>query len=121
MAKRLVLAAVSDFLFSTKINEIARSLGLEVYFLRTTSEAFREFTVKPELLIVDLNNTRVDGITLITRLRRDARYTHLPILGYLSHVQVQLKQQAEKAGCSLVVPRSVFADKIKGFLSGGLV
>ena len=121
MGKRLILAAVSDFLFSTKINEVARTLGLEVYFLRSTSEAFREFTVKPELLIVDLNNTRVDGLALITRIRRDARYAHLPILGYLSHVQVQLRQQAEKAGCNLVVPRSVFADKLKGFLSGGLI
>ncbi|MDO8556385.1 MAG: hypothetical protein Q7R96_04410 [Nanoarchaeota archaeon] len=121
MGKRLVLAAVSDFLFSTRINEIARTLGLEVYFLRSTSEAFREFTVKPELLIIDLNNTRIDGIALTTRIRRDVRYAHLPIVGYLSHVQVQLKQQAEKAGCSLVLPRSVFADKLKGLLSGGLI
>jgi len=119
--KRLVLAAVSDFLFSTRINEAARELGMEVYFLRRQNEAFREFTVKPELMIVDLNNTMLDTIELITKMKRDPELSSVPILGYLSHVQLQLKQKAEQAGCSLVVPRTVFADKLKRFLEGGMI
>ncbi len=119
--KRLVLAAVSDFLFSTRINEVARELGMEVYFLRKQNEAFREFTVKPELMIIDLNNTMIDTMELITRMKRDRELSSIPILGYLSHVQLQLKQKAERAGCNLVVPRTVFADKLKRFLEGGLV
>ncbi|MEK6812806.1 MAG: hypothetical protein AABX86_01690 [Nanoarchaeota archaeon] len=119
--KRLILAAVSDFLFSTRIHEVARQIGMEVYFLRKANEVFKEFTVKPELIIVDLNNPAVDTLELITKTKRDPVLSSIPILGYLSHVQVQLKQKAEQAGCNLVVPLAVFAERLKRFLEGGLV
>ncbi|HLD12875.1 MAG TPA: hypothetical protein VJB87_04755 [Candidatus Nanoarchaeia archaeon] len=121
MPKKLILAAVADFHFSTKIHELARGLGKEVFFLRTPTEVFRPFTVTPELIIVDLNNTKVDALSLITRIKRDPKLSSIPMVGYLSHVQVQLKQQAEQAGCNRVVPRTHFAERMKSYLEGSFL
>ena len=118
--KRLVLVAASDFSVTSRINDVARKLGLDVYFLRRPSEVFRDFSVQPDMLIVDLNDRVIDVMDLIERVRKDSKFSSLPILGFLSHHQLVLKEKAEKAGCSLVVPRDLFAEKIKIFLESGL-
>lgn len=118
--KRLVLVAATDFSVSARINEVARKLDLDVYFLRKASEIFREFSVKPEMLIVDLNDRSIDGMDLVDRVRKYQGLNGISILGFLSHHQLVLKSKAEKLGCSLVVPRDVFMEKLQGFLESGL-
>ncbi|HXG65442.1 MAG TPA: hypothetical protein VNO70_10055, partial [Blastocatellia bacterium] len=44
----------------------------------------------------------------------------VPIIGFLSHVQVDLKRQAEMAGCDYVIPRSLFSQALPQIVSGDL-
>ena len=68
------------------------------------------------MLIVDLNCATVDPILLIARTKADPATKAIPIVGFVSHVQTELRQKAAAAGCDVVVPRSVFAQDLPAIL-----
>jgi len=74
-------------------------------------------TEKPALLIVDLNSTRCLPIETIGQIKDDADLRHIPVVGFLSHVQADLKVRATMAGCDRVLPRSVFASHLPKILA----
>jgi len=104
-----VLVAVDDLFFSSKITETAKHLGIPLLFARSQDEVIaRALTEKPALLIVDLNSTRCQPVETILQIKEDADLRHIPVVGFLSHVQADLKIKATMAGCDRVLPRSVF-------------
>ncbi len=105
-----VLVAVDDLFFANKISETARQLGIQLLFARSQDEVIaRALSEKPGLVIFDLNSSRCSPIETIGQLKEDADLRHIPIIGFLSHVQTDLKIKATMAGCDRVMPRSVFA------------
>lgn len=70
-------------------------------------EAARE--AKPGLIVVDLHNTKLDSAALATELKADDELKTIPLLGFFSHVQTDLQQNALAAGFDKVIPRSAFA------------
>jgi len=62
---------------------------------------------KPSLIIFDLNNANAKPLTLIPKLKTKLK-KGTSIIGFLSHVQGDLKQKAHEVGCDMVLPRSRF-------------
>ena len=115
---RTVLVAVDDLFFSTKISETAKQLGIPLLFARSQDEVIaRALTEKPALLIIDLNSTRCKPIATIGQIKDDADLRHIPVVGFLSHVQADLKVRATMAGCDRVLPRSVFTTHLPKILA----
>jgi CheY-like chemotaxis protein len=116
-----VLIAVDDMFFAAKILSAAQNVGRQVERVKSAEEV-RQAVANgvPALLIIDLNSTRMNAIELIAGLKSQPAFSAVPVLGFLSHVQVELKQQAEAAGCDRVLPRSAFAQKLTTNLSGDL-
>jgi len=116
---RTVIAAVDDMFFASKIKATAKALGILVSFPRTLaallSLAGEEL---PDLLIVDLHNSRLDPIELATQLKANETLKSVPLLGFFSHVNVDLQRQAIEAGYDEVVPRSLFARDLANILAG---
>ena len=116
--KQTVLVAVDDLFFSSKITETAKQLGISLLFARSQDEVIaRALTDKPALIIVDLNSTRCNPVETIGQIKDDADLRHIPIVGFLSHVQADLKVKATMAGCDRVMPRSVFTTYLPKILS----
>ncbi len=111
-----VVALVDDLFFQSKIVETARHAGVELK-LCTTSEAFLAEIARsaPSLAIVDLN-AHSNPLDAIERLR--ASGNHVPLIGYLSHVQTELAERAKSAGCREVIPRSKFTMNLATILAG---
>jgi len=113
MAK--VVALVDDLFFQAKLQETARGTGVE---LRTVGSGDALVAAaerdSPAMLIVDLN-ARHGAIEAIERLR--ARGNQLPVIAFLSHVQVDLAERARAAGCTQVLPRSKFTQNLAAILS----
>ena len=107
-----VLAAVSDLLFVSKITAAARQAGCTAQFFREPQALLKAVPGEPCLIVVDLNHATLDPVALITRLKQDSTAQSAPIVAFLSHVQVDLKREAEKAGADLVLPRSVFSQNL---------
>lgn len=101
-----VVALVDDLFFQSKLVETAKHLGVELRTCTTPDAMLAEIEKNPpRLIVVDLNarNNPLDAVE-----RASASAGQIPLLGFLSHVQVDLAQKARTAGCHDVMPRSKF-------------
>jgi CheY-like chemotaxis protein len=113
-----VLAVMSDLFFSVKINDAAKKLGMTAEFVKDKTLALEKAKSKPPLIILDLNCDAADPLDLIARVKADPETAGIAMIGFVSHVQVELKQKAQAAGCDTVVARSVFAQNLPAILEG---
>lgn len=114
-----IFAFVDDLFFMAKIQETARKLNVKVEFMKSDKEFMERISQNgnggPSLVIFDLNNTNVRPLTLIPKLRSKLK-KGTSIIGFLSHVQGDLKQKAHEAGCDMVLPRSAFSQNLPQLL-----
>lgn len=114
----MVLAAVDDLLFSSKIRATAKAAGVEVTFARTPDEIVEQArALKPSLIVLDLNSARTDPIGTLRRLKGEADLAGIRAIGFASHVHTALIQQARLAGADEVMARSAFAGGLAGILT----
>jgi len=105
-----IIAFVDDLFFVGKLQGTARQAGVPLTVARAADfdlETLRKR--KPCLVILDLNTTSANAVELIRRLKEDKDLKPVPVLGFFSHVQVELQRAAREAGCEQVMPRSKFA------------
>jgi PleD family two-component response regulator len=107
-----ILAVLEDLFFTVKINESAKRAGLAVEFVKSEKDALDKAATAPELIILDLNFARVDHLKLIRELKSHAATQKIGLLGYLSHLQGELKLQAQEAGCDTVLAKSAFSQNL---------
>jgi len=114
-----IFAFVDDLFFMAKIQETARKLNVKVEFMKTDKDLAermkqnREGT--PSLLIFDLNNAGAKPLTTIPKLKAKLKKS-VSIIGFLSHLQGDLKMKAVEAGCDTVMPRSAFSQSLPNLL-----
>ncbi|MGO9257874.1 MAG: response regulator [Bryobacteraceae bacterium] len=107
-----ILAVVSDLFFSSKLIEAAKRAGLSLEFVKDANEVMDKAQSRPSLIIFDLNYEAVSPLTLIGKLKGSADTRGISLIGYLSHVQGELKMQAQEAGCDMVLARSAFSQNM---------
>jgi CheY-like chemotaxis protein len=113
-----IFAFVDDLFFVAKIQEVSRKLNVKVEFVKTDKEIAEKtenVEEKPSLIIVDLNSNGIKPLPVITKMR--AKYKKATsIVGFVSHVQGDLKVKAQEAGCDVVMPRSAFSQNLVSIL-----
>jgi CheY-like chemotaxis protein len=108
-----VVALMDDLFFQMKVAETAKHLGVE-FKVASTAEALASLLDAPtKLLIVDLN-ARSHPMATIEHVC--ATQKELPVVAFLSHVQTELAAQARAAGCTEVMPRSVFTQNLASII-----
>ena len=107
-----VVAVVSDLFFSVKLAEAAKRAGLALEFVKEPKEVLDRAVAKPSLIVFDLNFEAVHPLKLIARLKANVETRSISVIGYLSHVQAELKQQAQETGCDMVLARSAFSQNM---------
>ena len=116
---RNVIAIVDDLFFASKIRGTAEALDVAVSFPRH-ADGVREVIQRnsPALIICDLHSEKFDVLELAKTLKADAATREIPLIGFFSHVQTDLKDAAEGAGFDRVMPRSLFTKNLAAILSG---
>jgi CheY-like chemotaxis protein len=110
-----VVALVDDIFFQAKMQETARRVGVELKTVASGDALLAELQHGASaLVIVDLN-ARQGPLEAIEQLR--AAGNQLPVIAFLSHVQVELAERARAAGCREVMPRSKFTQDLATILS----
>jgi DNA-binding NarL/FixJ family response regulator len=109
-----VVALMDDLFFQMKLAETAKQLGVELKVAKSADALLAEAQSSPRLVIVDLNG-RSQPVEAVERLR--AAGNSVRIIGFLSHVQLDLAQRARTAGCDEVLPRSSFTQNLAAILS----
>lgn len=92
-----VVAIAPDLLFGSRIQETLSTAGHEVSVVPSLAEAAD--LERTDLLICDLDREPAEATVGF----------RMPVLGFYSHVQVETREAAQKAGVDLVVPRSRLA------------
>jgi PleD family two-component response regulator len=107
-----VLAVVSDLFFSVKLSEAAKRNGLAIEFVKDAAEVLEKAKSRPTVIVFDLNFDAVEPLKLIAQLKSNPETRGVSLIGYLSHVQGELKQQAQEAGCDMVMARSALSQNL---------
>lgn len=112
---------IEDLFFLAKISETARKIGVKVVFVKSSDkEAIAALTSaeeddRPALIVFDLNNANVKPLTLIPKLKNKLKRS-TSIIGFLSHIQGDLKAKAVEAGCDTVMARAAFSQNLPNLL-----
>jgi hypothetical protein len=118
-ANSRIFAFIEDLFFMAKIQETAKKLNVKVEFVKSDKDLMEKMQQngeeKPSLIIFDLNNNSVKPLTLIPKLKSKLK-KGTSIIGFLSHVQGDLKQKAHEVGCDMVLPRSAFSQNLPQLL-----
>jgi len=111
---------IEDLFFNAKITETARKLGVKVAFIKNDPDVLAGITDgeeadRPGLIVFDLNNANAKPLTLIPKLKAKLKKS-TSIVGFLSHLQNELRLKAIEAGCDTVMPRSAFSQNLPNLL-----
>jgi len=114
-----IFAFVDDLFFLAKIQETARKMNVKVEFVKTDKDLQEKMgqngADKPSLIIFDLNNVGAKPLSIIPKLKSKLKKA-TNIIGFVSHVQGDLKMKAQEAGCDMVLPRSAFSQNLAQLL-----
>ena len=117
-SSRPIVAFIDDLFFMAKVQETARKLNVKVSFVKSDKEVLEMVAAgeeKPSLIIIDLNHHTVKPLTVIPKLKSKFK-KETNIIGFLSHLQGELKVKAQEAGCDMVLPRSAFSQNLPQLL-----
>ncbi len=103
---------MSDLFFSSKLIEAAKRSGMSLEFVKEPDAVLEKAKTRPQLIVLDLNFESADPLKLIGSLKANAETKGISLVGYLSHIQGELKQQAQEAGCDMVLARSAFSQNM---------
>ncbi len=116
LPRKKVIAVVDDLMFTVKIMDAAKRAGLDALFVKSEKDLLEKAHEKPLLIILDLNSSSVQPLKLISRLKGDGELKGISLIAFLSHVQGELKQQAQEAGANMVMARSAFSQNLQQIL-----
>jgi len=116
-----VLFASDDLFFRSRIEEVSSALQLPTIY--STKRAEMELAINspesPTLIILDLNSGAHYPIEAIRKLKMNPVTKGIQIVGYLQHTQQSLMEDAQRAGCDLVLSRADFSKRLLPFLKNG--
>jgi hypothetical protein len=98
-----ILAVVPDLMLASRVEESLLAVGHEVSVVSALQDS-----VEADAIVCDLEAVNPEEIAA----------TGLPTLGFYSHVDVDTKARAQKAGVDLVVPRSRMSRELPQLLQG---
>jgi hypothetical protein len=115
-----IFCFIEDLFFQAKIQETARKLGVKVEFVKGDKEVVSRLidtpdAERPTLVVFDLNNLNAKPMTLIPKFKSKFKKA-TSIVGFLNHLQGDLKAKAVEVGCDTVMPRSAFSQSLPNLL-----
>jgi hypothetical protein len=113
-----IFCFIDDLFFQAKIQETAKKLGVKVEFVKGEKETVSRIidaAEPPTLLVFDLNNLNAKPLTLIPKFKAKFKKA-TSIVGFLNHLQGDLKIKGIEAGCDTVMPRSAFSQSLPNLL-----
>lgn len=104
-----VLGLVADLLVAGKIAQAARHCHLACHNSDHGDALMAHARQKrPAVILVDWNGCEAEAFKFLNLLRQDADLRRVPVVGYLSQSKSALLEEARKAGCDRLYPKTEF-------------
>lgn len=115
--RKKILAALEELFFTVKISDAAKRAGMSVEFVKDGDELIEKAKAeRPSLIIFDLNFGAIQPLKLIPKIKSNPDFRGISIIGYLSHVQGELKQKAHETGVDMVLARAALSQNLPQIL-----
>ncbi len=112
----VILAAVEDLIFLSKIRQTAQLAGVEIETVDLRQVHDRLAGPGVRAVIFDLNHRSGSAVEVIRSLKSGGAANNIRLVGFLSHVQADLAAAAREAGCHVVMARSAFSQQLPQLL-----
>ncbi len=110
-----IIAAIPDVFFRAKVLETAKALAVPVDIARDADELIQQVRAeKPKLILMDLQAKALQPLDTLIALEG------IPVVGYLAHELVDLREQALAAGCGEVLTKGQFSASLPALLRRAL-
>ncbi len=105
---------VRDLMFATRIREAAKRSGIRLEFVKSGDGFAGKFASRPPtFFIVDLGAKGLDPFAVISEIRETPALSGARVIGFLPHVETDLRKKAAEAGYDLVAARSWMAMNVE--------
>jgi DNA-binding NarL/FixJ family response regulator len=108
---------MSDLLFRSKIDDAARSSGLELRVAKSLEQLERHLGKRePSVVFVDLEADSPDPAAAIRTIRERMGDGAVRIIGFAGHTNIEAIEAGRAAGATLVLARSGLASQLPTLL-----
>ena len=111
-----VLTFVRDMMFTSKIREVARQLGVTVASIKDPAALP---AAGPETRLVILDLRLPEALPLLALLASSASHQGLKTIGFIDHERTDVMDAARAAGCSDVMAKGQFSNQLPKLLAAG--
>ena len=108
--KKIILVAVNDIFFYTKIRDALLPQGYALERIRTL-EDFSDILNKstPSAVILNMNDEKIDAFGVLHRIRELNEGSSIPTLAFANHEEVDTWRRAKDLGVTKIVSRNEFS------------
>ena len=111
-----VVYLVQDMLFTSKIREVAKQVGVTVQATRDPAALVGAVLAGAKLVVVDLRlPTALDALAA---LAADPVAREVPSVGFIDHEKTDVMDAAAARGCGQVMAKGQFANALPRLLAG---
>ncbi|MCK4632710.1 MAG: hypothetical protein KAT79_05530 [candidate division Zixibacteria bacterium] len=117
MNKKVIIAA-NNMIFTSKIMSTLDGMEAEgIKAIRSDDIFSKAHSLKPDLIIIDLNLNGIEAPSLINKLRSYGATQDIPIVCYSPMVLKEQMKAAKTAGATEVFPNSRMSSRMTKILS----
>ncbi|RIK77606.1 hypothetical protein DCC62_09260 [candidate division KSB1 bacterium] len=107
----LVMVAVNDLFMRSKINAVAQAAKVDLNVFGDFNRLRAQLSDTPALVLINLGELSPQDVPLLAELLQAGHR----VIGFLSHVEVDLARVVRATGCE-VMPRSEFFERLPEIL-----
>lgn len=112
----LVAALVDDLMFLSRIREAARGASADVRAVRSAEQAVQAARDGAALVLLDLDSARLPWAAALSALAAEPAGGPATV-GFFGHVNEGTGHAAREAGCTLVLARGAFVQRLPSLLA----
>jgi PleD family two-component response regulator len=115
--QKIVLVAVTDIFFYTKVRDALLSNGYTLERARSQEDiAGKASALHPSAVILNMNDDTLNAFQALETLKTDPRFKAIPILAFANHEEVETWNRAKSMGVTKIVSRNEFSSRTKALL-----
>ena len=111
--KKTILVAVTDIFFYTKIRDALLPHGYRLERARTQEEFSDKLGKAPSVILLNMNDEKVDAFDALRHLQETHSGTPIPTLAYANHEEVDTWRKAKELGVTKIVSRNEFSARTR--------
>ncbi len=112
-SEKMVLVAVTDIFFYTKVRDALKPKGYRLERARSQSDiAEKASATTPTAVILNMNDETLDAFQALETLKADPRFQDIPTLAFANHEEVDTWTRAKALGVTKIVSRNEFSARM---------